>query len=107
MSTQNISKKEKAPETGAICQTAQGNNKITDLDYTSEKEKSQQLFMLVSDTTDELEFVLDSLLILHEYVDTGRIGKGSQEGSLLCILNEKIMGIITNYREAAQLLHEN
>ena len=107
MSTQNISKKEKAPETGAICQTAQGNNKITDLDYTSEKEKSQQLFMLVSDTTDELEFVLDSLLILHEYVDKGRIGKGSQEGSLLCILNEKIMGIITNYREAAQLLHEN
>lgn len=107
MSTQNISKKEKAPETGAICQTAQGNNKITDLDYTSEKEKSQQLFMLVSDTTDELEFVLDSLLILHEYVDTGRIGKGSQEGSLLCILNEKIMGIITNYRVAAQLLHEN
>ena len=107
MSTQNISKKEKAPTTGTIYKSVVGNNKITDLNYTSEKEKSQQLFMLVSDTTDELEFVLDSLLILHEYVDKGRIGKGSQEGSLLCILNEKIMGIITNYREAAQLLHEN
>lgn len=107
MSTQNISKKEKAPLTGAIYQTEKGNNKITDLNYTSEKEKSQQLFMLVSDTTDELEFVLDSLLILHEYVDKGRIGKGSLEGSLLCILNEKLMGIITNYRGVAQLLHEN
>ena len=107
MSTQNISKKEKAPTTGTICQTDMGNNKITDLNYTSEKEKSQQLFMLVSDTTDELEFVLDSLLVLHEYVDKGRIGKGSQEGSLLCILNEKLMCIITKYRVAAKLLHEN
>ena len=107
MSTQNISKKEKAPLTEAIYQTEKGNNKITDLNYTSEKEKSQQLSLLVSDTTDELEFVLDSLVILHEYLDKGRIGKGSQEGNLLCILNEKIMGIITNYRVAAQLLHEN
>ena len=105
MST-NISKKEKAPVVKDSTNTT-GNNKITDLNYTSEQEKSQQLFMLVSDTTDELEFVLDSLLILHEYVDKGRIGKGSPEGSLLCILNEKLMGIITNYRGVAQLLHEN
>lgn len=103
----NISKKEKAPTTGTICQTDMGNNKITSSNDTLGKEKSQQLFMLVSDTTDELEFVLDSLLVLHEYVDKGRIGKGSQEGSLLCILNEKLMGIITKYRVAAKLLHEN
>ena len=55
-----------------------GNNKITDINYTSEKEKSQQLFIALSDTTDELEFVLDSLLILHEFVDKGRIEKGSK-----------------------------
>lgn len=105
MST-NISKKEKT--TGEVLsKNTCGNNKITDINYTSEKEKSQQLFIALSDTTDELEFVLDSLLILHEFVDKGRIGKGSQEGSLLRILNEKLMGIITNYRVAAQLLHEN
>lgn len=105
MST-NISKKEKSPVVKDSTITT-GNNKITDINYTSEKEKSQQLFIALSDTTDELEFVLDSLLILHEFVDKGRIGKGSQEGSLLRILNEKLMGIITNYRVAAQLLHEN
>ena len=102
----NISKKEKSPVVKDSTITT-GNNKITDINYTSEKEKSQQLFIALSDTTDELEFVLDSLLILHEFVDKGRIEKGSQEGSLLCILNEKLMGIITNYRVAAQLLHEN
>lgn len=105
MST-NISKKEKSPVVKDSTITT-GNNKITDINYTSEKEKSQQLFLALSDTTDELEFVLDSLLILHEFVDKGIIEKGSQEGSLLCILNEKLMGIITNYRVAAQLLHEN
>lgn len=106
MSTQNISKKEKT--TGEVLsKNTCGNNKITDLNYTSEKEKSQQLYIALSDNTDELEFVLDSLVILHEYLDRGRIGKGSQEGSLLCILLEKLMGIITNYRVAAQLLHEN
>lgn len=106
MSTQNISKKEKT--TGEVLsKNTCGNNKITGLNYTSEKEKSQELYVALSDNTDELEFVLDSLVILHEYLDRGRIGRGSQEGSLLCILNEKLMGIITNYRVAAQLLHEN
>lgn len=106
MSTQNISKKEKSPVVKDSTITT-GNNKITDLNYTSEKEKSQELYIALSDNTDKLEFILDSLVILHEYLDRGRIGRGSQEGSLLCILNEKLMGIITNYRVAAQLLHEN
>ena len=105
MST-NISKKEKSPVVKDSTITT-GNNKITDINYTSEKEKSQQLFIALSDNTDELEFVLDSLVILYDYLDRARTGKGSQEGSLLCILNEKLMGIITNYRVAAQLLHEN
>lgn len=39
MSTQNISKKEKAPTTGTIYKSVVGNNKITDLNYTSEKKK--------------------------------------------------------------------
>lgn len=107
MSTQNISKKEKAPTTGTIYKSVVGNNKITDLNYTSEKEKSQQLFMLVSDNTDKLEFILDSLVILHEYVDRGRVGRGSQEGSLLCILLEKLDQAIEVNKGVAQLLHEN
>ena len=106
MST-NISKKEKAPETGAICQTAQGNNKITDLNYTSEQEKSQQLYIELSDNTDKLEFILDSLVILHEYLDRGRIGRCSQEGSLLAILLEKLDQAIEVNKGVAQLLHEN
>lgn len=107
MSTQNISKKEKAPLTEAIYQTEKGNNKITDLNYTSEKEKSQELYIELSDNTDKLEFILDSLVILHEYVDRGRVGRGSQEGSLLCILLEKLDQAIEVNKGVAQLLHEN
>lgn len=105
MST-NISKKEKT--TGEVLsKNTCGNNKITNLNYTSEKEKSQSLSILLSDNTDELEFVLDSLVILHDYLDRARTGKGSQEGSLLCILLEKIKQVIEINKGVAQLLHEN
>ncbi len=105
MST-NISKKEKAPVVKDSTNTT-GNNKITDLNYTSEQEKSQQLYIELSDNTDKLEFILDSLVILHEYLDRGRIGRGSQEGSLLHILIEKLDQAIENNKGVAQLLHEN
>ena len=105
MST-NISKKEKAPVVKDSTNTT-GNNKITDLNYTSEQEKSQQLYIELSDHTDKLEFILDSLVILHEYLDRGRIGRGSQEGSLLYILIEKLDQAIENNKGVAQLLHEN
>lgn len=105
MST-NISKKEKAPVVKDSTNTT-GNNKITDLNYTSEQEKSQQLYIELSDNTDKLEFILDSLVILHEYLDRGRIGRGSQEGSLLYILIEKLDQAIENNKGVAQLLHEN
>lgn len=106
MSTQNISKKEKT--TGEVLsKNTCGNNKITDLNYTSEKEKSQELYIVLSDNTDKLEFILDSLVILHEYLDRGRIGRGSQEGSLLCILLEKLNQAIEVNKGVAQLLHEN
>ena len=106
MRTQNISKKEKT--TGEVLsKNTCGNNKITDLNYTPEKEKSQSLFILLSDNTDELEFVLDSLVILYDYLDRARTGKGSQEGSLLAILLEKIEQVIEINKGVAQLLHEN
>lgn len=105
MST-NISKKEKAPVVKDSTNTT-GNNKITDLNYTSEQEKSQQLYIELSDNTDKLEFILDSLVILHEYLDRGRVGRGSQEGSLLCILLEKLDQAIEVNKGVAQLLHEN
>ena len=105
MST-NISKKEKAPVVKDSTNTT-GNNKITDLNYTSEQEKSQQLYIELSDNTDKLEFILDSLVILHEYLDRGRIGRGSHEGSMLYILIEKLDQAIENNKGVAQLLHEN
>lgn len=106
MSTQNISKKEKS--TGEVLsKNTCGNNKITGLNYTSEKEKSQELYIALSDNTDKLEFILDSLVILHEYLDRGRIGRGSQEGSLLCILLKKLDQAIEVNKGVAQLLHEN
>lgn len=105
MST-NISKKEKASAAKVLTSAAE-TNEITDLNYTSEKEKSQQLYIELSDNTDRLEFILDSLVILHEYVDKGRIGRGSQEGSLLCILLEKLDQAIEINKGIAQLLHEN
>ena len=105
MST-NISKKEKT--TGEVLsKNTCGNNKITSLNYTSEKEKSQELHIALSDNTDKLEFILDSLVILHEYLERGRIGRASQEGSLLCILLEKLDQAIEINKGVAQLLHEN
>ena len=104
MST-NISKKEKSA-VKVLTNTAEI-NEITDINYTSEREKSQQLFIALSDNTDKLEFILDSLVILHEYLDMGRIGRGSQEGSLLCILLEKLNQAIEVNKGVAQLLHEN
>lgn len=106
MSTQNISKKEKAPAAKVLTNAA-GTNEITSLNYTSEKEKSQELYIALSDNTDSLEFILDSLVILHEYVDRGRTGKGSQEGNLLYILLEKLDQAIEINKGVAQLLHEN
>ena len=106
MSTQNISKKEKAPAVKVLTNTT-GNNKITDINYTTKEEKSQSLSLLLSDNTDILEFILDSLVILHEYVDRGRVGRGSQEGNLLCILLEKLEQAIEVNKGVAQLLHEN
>lgn len=107
MSTQNISKKEKAPETGAICQTAQGNNKITDINYTTKEEKSQSLFLLLSDNTDELELIEGSLSILQEHLDRGKVGRGTRESELLCILLKKLASIIEINKGVAQLLNEN
>lgn len=105
MST-NISKKEKT--TGEVLpETTCGNNKIANLNYTSEKEKSQELYVVLSDNTDKLEFILDSLVILHEYLNRGRTGRGSQEGNLLCILLEKLDQAIEVNKGVAQLLHEN
>ena len=65
MSTQNISKKEKAPLTEAIYQTAQGNNKITNLNYTSEKEKSQVTFFADLDAiAGMLKMIKDCLSVI-------------------------------------------
>ena len=97
MSTQNISKKEKAPETGAICQTAQGNNKITDLNHTSEKEKSQVTFEQVDCITTTLSFINDIVDVIS---DSASHGICSREviGDALYFTTNLIGGVIGDCR---------
>lgn len=64
MSTQNISKKEKT--TGEVLsKNTCGNNKITDLNYTSEKEKSQVPFFADLDAiAGMLKMIKDCLSVI-------------------------------------------
>ena len=64
MST-NISKKEKAPTTGTICQTDMGNNKITSSNDTLGKEKSQVTFFADLDAiAGMLKMIKDCLSVI-------------------------------------------
>ena len=96
MST-NISKKEKAPTTGTICQTDMGNNKITDLNYTSEKEKSQVTFEQVDCITTTLSFINDIVDVIS---DSASHGICSREviGDALYFTTNLIGGVIGDCR---------
>ena len=92
----NISKKEKSPVVKDSTITT-GNNKITDLNYTSEKEKSQVTFEQVDRITTTLSFINDIVVVIS---DSASHGICSREviGDALYFTTNLIGGVIGDCR---------
>ena len=103
MSTQNISKKEKAPTTGTICQTDMGNNKITSSNDTLGKEKSQVTFEQIDHITTTLRYINDIVDVIS---DSTSCGDCTREviGNALYFTTKLIGGVIEDCQRLIQMV---